>query len=188
MKYRKLFLSVAIAAAFACPLGTNGLYWQDGGVAQAAAKADFSQTVVYENQGLKLEIPAAYDQRLITETTSKEEGILFAVYEKASVEAGKKDYPADSGIGWLFSIGYVSKEKMQELLRDDIPGAEFFAQDDKGHYYIFYHPTDVRYMRKSVKAMKRDQKQWQELCEWAYSQVRESFLKNNPGVVKKSTT
>lgn len=183
MKCRKLFLSAAIAAALTCSLGIAAPTGQTGAsVAFAAAKADMSQQAVYEHQGMKLEVPTAYDKLLITETASKDEGILFAVYEKASVEATKKDYPEGSGLGWLFSIGCVSQDKLQEILCGDMSGAELFAKDDKGRCYIFYHPTDVRYMRESPEAMKRDQEQWSTLNAWAWSEARKSFLQNNPGL------
>ena len=46
-------------------------------------------------------------------------------------------------------------------------GAEVFAKDSEGNYYIYYHPTDVRFERATAEEMHRDSKQWSMLCEWA---------------------
>jgi len=61
----------------------------------------------------------------------------------------------------------------------DMTGRELFAQDEQGSYYIFYHPTDVRYMRETPAAMKRDQEIWSSLCNWAWQDVRKNFLADN---------
>ncbi len=61
-------------------------------------------------------------------------------------------------------------------------GREFFARDAKGNYYIYYHPTDVRYMRETPEAMERDQNQWHTRCAWAAYSVRPDFLADNPGL------
>jgi len=58
-------------------------------------------------------------------------------------------------------------------------GAEIFARDANGQCYVYYHPTDVRYMRENNEAMKRDQAQWTMLNEWAWSSVRTDFIRDN---------
>lgn len=153
--------------------------------AQAAVLAPGGQAEqrgrrVYQNEGLKLRIPRAYDGLLLTEALHDAEGDLFSVSERASVEAARKAYPGEfRGAGWLFSIGRVSEDRLHELLRGDMSGAELFATDGKGTYYIYYHPTDVRYMRDTPEAMQRDQEQWSKLNAWAWGKVRQNFIKDN---------
>ena len=117
----------------------------------------------YENGGLRMEIQPKYNELVTVETHDNDkDGKLFTVSETASMEAGGHD-----GAGWLFSVGTVSEEKLHEMLCFDMSGAEVFAKDGSGRYYIYYHPTDVRYERASVEEMKRDAAQWSMLCEWA---------------------
>lgn len=117
----------------------------------------------YENGGLKMEIQPKYNELITVETPADDEkGILFAVSETASLEAGKHE-----GAGWLFSIGKVSEETLHNMLCSDMSGALVFAKDDSGDYYIWYHPTDVRFERATVEEMHRDSAQWTMLCEWA---------------------
>ena len=141
---------------------------------------------LYENNGLKLMIPLEYDTLLQTDVPEgSEDGVLFRVTEKASVEAAKAQGTDAEGPGWLFSIGKVDEGTMQNmLLYTDLSGSEIFAVDAYGDYYVYYHPTDVRYFRADNEAMAADQEIWTELNEWAWGKVRASFLAENPQLME----
>ena len=175
----KIAISLAAVLAAAGLWGGPAQPWQMGPVAARAAQADYSGAQVYEKRGFQLKIPRAYDSRLITQVVDSR-GMLFAVSEKASVEATPRGLEEDTGAGWLFTIGFVGEKKYSELMENDVPGQELFAKDKEGNFYLYYHPTDVRYARESREALERDQWQWQELNEWAWGSVRQEFLKDNP--------
>ena len=128
----------------------------------------------YENGGLHLEIQPKYNKLITVKTPADDAyGVLFEVSETASLEAGSFD-----GAGWLFSIGKVSEERLHEMLCHDMSGANVFAKAEDGGYYMFYHPTDVRYARSTTEEMYRDQAQWSMLCQWAWG-VQDSFAEKN---------
>ena len=126
----------------------------------------------YENDGLKLEIQPKYND-LVTVETDGADDMLFSVSETASLEAGGYD-----GAGWLFGIGKVDEEKLHGLLCYDMSGMDVFAKDSDGSYYVYYHPTDVRYARATNEEMERDQAQWTMLCEWAES-MKDKLIDQN---------
>lgn len=140
--------------------------------------------VLYENDGLRLLIPAEYDALVLTETPQNDAyGVLFSVSEKASVEAAEAAGWTTDGAGWLFSIARIDEARLRDLLcNTDLSGVEILAKDQDGMHYVCYLPTDVRYMRESTEAMYRDQEQWMTLTSWAGRGVRESFLAENPGL------
>ena len=117
----------------------------------------------YDNGGLHLEIKPKYNDLITVKTPANDaDGILFDVSETASLEAGSY-----KGAGWLFSIVTVSCDTLHEMLCRDMSGARVFAKDGDGTYYMYFHPTDVRYERTTIEEMYRDQAQWSMLCEWA---------------------
>ena len=183
MKYIKLLIPAVIAASFANPWGLSTVEGagQDGKASHAAIEAQLLH--VYENEGCKLRIPKAYSGLLQVDVLSKEDGKLFKVSEKASIEAAQKENHGDIGAGWLFTIGKVSESRLHEMLCQDMSGVRLFARDAAGNYYMEYHPTDVRYVRETPKAMKRDAKQWSKLNEWSRSFIEQDFIKDNPGLV-----
>lgn len=132
---------------------------------------------VEESQGLKLYIPADVFPLLRIET-SKDKNSIFKVSELASCLAAKKTGQDVSGAGWLFTISKVPKETLYNFLRNDMSGTELFAYKD-GEYYLYNHPTDVRYMRENNEIMRRDQAIWTKLNEWAYKNVRKKFIADN---------
>lgn len=139
-----------------------------------------AESVLFENDdvkittgGLSLVLPPEYYDLVTVETPDDAQGILFAVSETASLEAGDFD-----GAGWLFSIGKVSADELHEMLCYDMSGAEVLAKGEDGSFYMYYHPTDVRYARATLEEMYRDQDQWTMLCDWAGS-VQESFSEIN---------
>ena len=168
----RLILTAALILALAlcaCPLS-------------ALADGD----TVLENGGLTLTIPEEYAGLLLTETPEdSEDGILFVVTEKASVEAGQLEHPGeDWGDGWIFSIGRVDEDRMHEMLCWDMSGAQIFAEND-GEYYVIYHPTDVRFVRESYEGVgdpdNESWQQWADLNEWAWT-VPDAFIGENDGL------
>ena len=136
---------------------------------------------VLENDGMTLSIPAGYGDLLIVDVPQDDgNGILFNVSEKASAEAA-----AAQGFegGGLFRIGKVSEETLHGMLCFDMSGAEVFAKDNEGNYYMFYHPTDVQFVRDSYEGIgdetNEDWKQWTMLNEWAFGSVRDAFMEEN---------
>lgn len=182
MKYGKFAVSLLAAVSFACT-------WAGGDVTAEAwqkppkkVETDWGHSHIYEAMGGRVSIPFAYDNRLVTGMPMQEDGTFFVVYEKASRDAARKKGEDVEGVGWLFSLGMVSEARLHEILCGDMSGAELFAEDGRGNYYIYYHPTDVRYYREDSWRMEKDQAKWSELNTWAWSEVRKSFVELNQGV------
>ena len=179
MNCKKITASVLLAACAA--FSPAGSFAGSSEIADAAQISEREATCFqYENGGFRLLIPKAYDDLLETEIVKdRKNGLLYRVSEKASVEAAKKLSYDSRGAGWLFSIGKIDEGRRRELLCGDMSGAEIFARDANGQCYVYYHPTDVRYMRENNEAMKRDQAQWTMLNEWAWNSVRTDFIREN---------
>ena len=133
-------------------------------------------------------IPQAYEElvyRTINATDDKEEGILITVSEKASRDAAEAmgEDPDETGAGELFSIGRVSEAEARKITEEDIGFGEVFAKDENGMYYVFYHPTDVRYVRATPEDMGADQDQWTELNTWARTKVCVDILEHSEGLI-----
>ena len=128
----------------------------------------------YENGGLSLEIKPQYNKLITVETPEDDaSGILFTVSETASIEAGTYD-----GAGWLFSIGKTSEARLHEMMCQDMSGMRVFAKDGDGMYYMYYHPTDVRFERATQEEFESGMQQWSMLCEWAEG-VPDSIAEKN---------
>ena len=153
-------------------------------IGDLALRPDGEAGRLYENEGLKLLVPLEYDDLLhVAVIEDPEDGTLFEVTEKASMEAAQAAGYEGAGAGWLFSIARIDEGARQDLLcYTDLSGAEIFAKDPEGMYYILRTPTDVRYVREDNEAMLRDQETWSALCAWAYASVCESFLEENPAL------
>ena len=149
-----------------------------------ALRPDGAVGLLYENDGLKLLIPLEYDEQLQVDLIEDaEDGALFSVSEKASMEAAAAQGYEGDGAGWLFDIARIDEGARQDLLcYTDLSGVEIFAKDAEGMYYVMRRPTDVRYVREDNEAMQRDQEIWSALCEWAYTAVCGSFVAENPGL------
>ena len=146
----------------------------------AAATAVFAdEAAKIEANGIKVEVPGEYKDLLTIQTEDLEVGTLIKVSETASVEAAKKQDPGADGAGWLFSITRVPEDKMKELRCGGMDGKEVFAEDDD-MYYVFEHPTDVRFFREQYDNVEEDQAQWTVLNEWAAGEVRQNILRDNP--------
>ncbi len=172
---RKTVLCVLLALAMVFALAACG--------AKAEDKNDVSdaQDMVLKNEGLQLTIPAEYSQLIVSEDA--DDGMLFSVSEKASVEAAAAMGNAEEmhGAGWLFGIKRIDEEDLHEMLCYDMSGREVIASDDNGNWYLFCHPTDVRMVRADNDEMARDSEQWSALNEWAWS-MQDSFVVENPGL------
>ncbi len=128
----------------------------------------------YENGAYRLEVKPKYNDLITVETPENDpDGVLLKAFETASREADDFE-----GVGWLFSIGKVSEDALHEMLCNDMSGVDVFAKDENGNYYMYYHPTDVRYARATPEEMQRDADQWSMLCEWADT-VPDAFADQN---------
>ena len=144
------------------------------------------EDLVLTNGEWKLTIPAEYTDLLIAEATeAAEDGTLFTVAEKASVEAAAAQGETAEGAGWLFAIGRIDEERLHELLCGDMSGIEAFAKDENGNHFVFCHPTDVRFVRESYEGIDEDMAQWAALNEWAGT-MKEAFLAENEGLTAES--
>lgn len=113
-----------------------------------------------------------------------EEGILITISEIASRDASEAlgEDPDETGAGELFAIGRVREAEAKQIAEEDIGFGEVFAKDDNGWYYVFYHPTDVRYVRETNEQMTADQDQWTTLVEWASETVVSDILEYSEGL------
>ena len=180
-----LILSLAACGASGNTTSTPAPEAEAAATAEAAQPTEetAAEPATYENDGMKMTVPGEFaDKVIVTIPESKEDGVLFTVSEKASVEAAKaQGYSEEDGMGWLFAIGRDSEEVVKRMLCDDMSGQVVFAQDADGQYYIFYHPTDVRYNRETPEQMEADQDEWTAVCEWADS-MRDAFIAENEGL------
>ena len=177
MKRGKILAAMLMAAALAAP--GNFALAEEAAAPAVAAETEAGQGRLYESQGLKLRIPEAYAELLVVENIPGQEGRLFAVSEKASMEADQKAGGTGSGAGWIFSVHRVTEEKLHEILCGNMFGDSLIAKDAEGGYYIYSHPTDVRYVRESNEEMVRDQAQWTKLNAWSWDYVHGGFIQDN---------
>ena len=135
----------------------------------------------FQNGNLTLNITDdLVDQLIIDVPENNGYGVLFSVSEKKSVEIAKTQGVGWDGAGWLFSIERITEEKLHEMLCYDMFGARVFAKDQKGDYYLFNGPTDVRMVRDDYTDPKNFE-DWTALNEWAHT-VPASFIAGNYGL------
>lgn len=145
--------------------------------AEEAAPA--AEDKVYENKGFKVTVPGELADKITVQTPDdNDDGVIFGVYETASMEASKAKTDQDRGAGWLFTITSRTEEQVKTMLASDYPGEYPIARLEDGSYLVYHHPTDVRYERETPEQMQADQEEWTKANEWAYG-VRESFAKDN---------
>lgn len=148
----------------------------------AETTAEAATEKVYENGGFKLTVAADMADKITVDTPEKsEDGVIFDVYETASVEAAKAKGEENNGLGWLFAICVRDADSVHNIMMDSLGGEDILAVDADGNYYVYYHPTDVRYERETTEKMQEDQDQWTAACDWANS-VKESFISENTGL------
>ncbi len=176
MRMKKTIFTAALAASLAAFVPTA---FPTGDV-PVFGTAVCEAMVPYENEGMTLMVPGYYDELLYTKVFKEDAaGRLFSVTEAKSAVDSWLQNQRDGGPGWLFTIGRVGEARLHEMLCGEMSGAEVFAKDAKGRYYIFYHPTDVRFVRQDTETMHRDQQIWSDLNEWAHTDVRVGFIENN---------
>ena len=143
-----------------------------------SAVSDAEEDLVLTGGELTLTIPADKAALVIAEAPEGDEnGVLFTVSEKASVEAAQaRENPYD-GAGWLFAIRKVTGENLQEMLCYDMSGMAPFAKDAEDGYYLFCTPTDVRIEREG-EITEEDIAQWTALNAWA-ADIPAAFLEAN---------
>jgi hypothetical protein len=144
----------------------------------SAAMAGAGEKV--DRQGISFEIPEEI-RNLVTVEDGADEDTIVAVYETASVDAAKALGREDEGAGFIFSISTLPEARVKELRCGDMSGMEVFAEDDDV-FYVFNHPTDVRFVRESYDydGIEEDESAWTKINEWADQEVRQEILANNP--------
>ena len=179
---KKTALSILLAAALAVSLaGCAKTEKTEETPAPAAEPEQITQETARLNGGLTLTVPEEYADLVLVDTPENDpDGMLFSVSEKASVDAAAADGQDDWGAGWLFGISRISEEKLHEMLCWDMSGAEVFAKDAEGNYYLYNHPTDVRlYRQGEIDAAATEQ--WSKLNEWAAA-AADTLLADNAGL------
>lgn len=151
-------------------------------ITAAAAAATVLSTTAFaaenkkvEVDGSSFEIPGEYADLITVKTDDG--GMLVSLYETASVEAAKDS--GNTGAGWLCGISKISEPDLKELRSGGMDGMEVFAEDNDT-YLIYNSPTDVRFVRATPEENEEGLKQYGDLCEWAYENVRSEILANNP--------
>ena len=138
-----------------------------------------AEAKVYENKGYKITVPAELADKITVETPEvSEDGVIFNCFETKSVEAAMGTEHENMSAGWLFAITERDEASTREILASDFPGQEPIAKAADGTYFIYDHPTDVRYERATPEEMIKDQEDWDAACEWAVG-VRASFAADN---------
>ena len=145
-----------------------------------AALGDGAADLVLRSGGLILTIPGDLAELVEAEAPEAEDGTLFTVSEKASLEAAEALGEDWDGAGWLFAIRKVSQDELNELLCYDMSGVSPFAKDGDGNIYLFCTPTDVRILREG-QIGEEDMEQWSLLNAWA-GLVPQVFLEENAGL------
>ena len=141
-----------------------------------------------DKQGIRFEIPEE-----IKDLVSVEDGVdadtIVSVYETASVKAAAAMGEENEGAGFIFSISTIPESRMKELRCGEMSGMEVFAEDDD-LYYVYNHPTDVRFVREDYESdgIEEDQSQWSKINEWAGREVCKEILANNPELDPESYT
>ena len=120
-----------------------------------------------------LPIPFGYEDLLVVDTYEEDEqGRLFRVSEKASLDAAKaKGYSDTDGIGELFAIRKMTREEFAAACIYDMSGQLLFATDRNGDCYLFCRPTDVRFEREDMSVMydesSPERQSWDRVARWA---------------------
>lgn len=153
------------------------------------AAAAVCSAAQFTNQGTVLNVPNEYINLLLIDVPNEGEyGTLFSVTERASVLSAAKQGITWDGVGWLFSISRVDEETLHDLQCYNMFGQQVFAKDQKGDYYLYNHPTDVRMVREDYSDPKA-MEEWSYVNNWGNS-VKESFITDNLGLTpeKRSNT
>ena len=145
---------------------------EDGYFLEANASLTTTDTL-YTVADLCLPIPFGYEDLLVVDTYEEDEqGRLFRVSEKASLDAAKaKGYSDTDGIGELFAIRKMTREEFAAACIYDMSGQLLFATDRNGDCYLFCRPTDVRFEREDMSVMydesSPERQSWDRVARWA---------------------
>jgi hypothetical protein len=191
---KKKIIGIILAAAMAFSLaacgqtepGSVALSGENINIGDIALRPDGEAGKIYENGGVRLLVPLEYDG-MVNVTMPEdggENGVLFSVSEKASVEAAEKQGMGGEGAGELFAIGRIDRDELNRRRCYDMSWQEVFAETADGSCYMFYHPTDVRFYRETSEQMAEDQAQWEALNGWAWGSARASFIAENNGLTE----
>lgn len=145
------------------------------------ATATFAEsTEQIDVEGIRFEIPASIKDMVTVRMDGLEDNELVMVSETASIDAAKALGEEAEGAGWLFTIGTTTEDEVTKARTSgDCDGKDFFATDGET-YVVFYHPTDVRYVRETTEEMDEDEADWSKVNEWAFESVRNEIVENNP--------
>lgn len=136
--------------------------------------------IMLENEGLKLPVPAEFQDTVVTEIPEKgERNVLFSASEKASIDAAEANGENTDGAGWLFSIRMTDQAGLDEMRTGDMFGERPFAKDENGNIYVLCLPTDVRMVRENYDNMEAELKDFEVLTQWASETVPEMFIEEN---------
>lgn len=164
---RKMITGVLLSAVLAVSAGT----------CMFAESAETPERV--EAGGIAFDIPEDIRGLVTVQTEDLPAGELVRVSETASIEAAAKTTPDYDGAGWLFSISCIPETELEQLRCGGMDGMEVFAEKDDT-YYLYLHPTDVRFVREQYDDIDEDLDVWADLNNWAYTTVRDEILKNDP--------
>lgn len=161
---KKMIAGVMLAAAVTV-LGTTTTFAEETGKVEA--------------KGIAFEIPEELKDLVTVKYDSEDPNTIVSVFETASVEAAKAQGEENEGAGWIFSISTVPESEMKKLRCGGMDGMDVFAEDDD-IYYVYNHPTDVRFVREQYDDVDADMEQFTKINEWAFQEVRQEILANNP--------
>lgn len=149
-------------------------------VTAIGAGAVFADSVdKVDTKGIAFGIPEEIRDLVTVQTDGLDADTLVAVYETASMDAARNMGEENNGAGWIFSITTIPEEEVKELRCGDMSGLEVFAEDED-ICYVYAHPTDVRILREEETEYEGGLDQWGKINEWAWQEVRQEILANNP--------
>ena len=87
----------------------------------------------------------------------------------------------------LFLVAFVNVDLFANVIKQDYNVVEvFFAEGADGSHYVYYHPTDVRFVRENYDNIEEQMKDWTMLNEWAWGEVRDTFVADNAGLTAET--
>lgn len=141
---------------------------------------------IYDCQGLKIAIPNENIDKLIIDSSYKEEEnyqLLLNVHEKRSFEEAEKAGQNDNGgytYGYLFSIIRYTRVQYEKLFDRVKIGLTLFAKDEN-YYYGMGHPTDVRFFGTEEQNLPESDewKAWEVLQPLGKTVTDDIIIRNN---------
>ena len=128
------------------------------------------ETFTVENGGLTLHVPVEYKDLLIIETPeNSQDGILFSVSEKASLDEAKACGDDYDGYGLVFVIRQVTEEELKAMRCGEMFGERAFAKNDAGVCYLYNVPTDYRFFRASYEGTEAEEEVYRQMQAWGNS-------------------